>query len=133
MLAHEAGGICDTGDGTDFNNDMSRITNADTPRNPETDTEPLLIDEIRSLLHGLRQEVQAIRKDIDSIRGENDSGDALLTRDEAADRLRISTRTLDDIEASGRLQAVRIGRRVLYHPATLDAFIRRQAGEGSQQ
>jgi excisionase family DNA binding protein len=111
---------------------MSRITNADTPRNPETAVESSLADEVRTLLRGLRSDVQSLRQEIDSFWGTNDSEDALLTREEAAERLRISTRTLDDLEASGRLQAVRIGRRVLYHSDTLDAYIRSCTGEGRQ-
>jgi len=62
--------------------------------------------------------------------GDTDEGDTLetlLTRKEAADRIRVSVRKLDDLEASGRLQAIRIGRRVLYHPKAIEAFIRTQA------
>jgi excisionase family DNA binding protein len=58
---------------------------------------------------------------------EADTSGTLLTREEAAGRIRISVRKLDDLEASGRLQAIRIGRRVLYHPKTIEAFIRTQA------
>jgi len=112
---------------------MTKLPNADGPRNPEPVADPSLTDEIRSLLRGLRSDVQSLRAEIDSLRGTNDTEDSLLTREEAAERLRISTRTLDDLEASGRLQAVRIGRRVLYHPATLDAYIRSNTGEGGRR
>jgi excisionase family DNA binding protein len=111
---------------------MTKLPNADAPRNTDGAAGASLMDEVRALLHGLREEVQHIREEVQSIRTRPET-DRLLTRDEAADRLRISTRTLDDLEASGRLQAVRIGRRVLYHPDTLDAYIRSQAGEGGRR
>jgi hypothetical protein len=44
--------------------------------------------------------------------------------------LGISERTLDDMADRGEIQPVRIRGRVLYAPDTLDAFIRRKAGEG---
>lgn len=110
-------------------------------------TETSLSDEIRGLLRGLRREVTALREELSSLRGAVDdtlpakeasaadgtAAGALLTREEAAERLRISMRTLDDLEASGRLRAVRIGRRVLYNPAALDAFIRQQSREGGRR
>lgn len=110
---------------------MSNLAKGDALRNPTDVSEPSLSDEIRGLLNGLREEVHALREELQTLREPDE--DALLTREEAADRLRISTRTLDDLEASGRLRAVRIGRRVLYHPATLDAYIRSCTGEGGQR
>jgi hypothetical protein len=44
--------------------------------------------------------------------------------------LGISVRTLDDMEEADEIQAVRIRGRVLYAPETLEAYIRRRAGEG---
>ena len=107
---------------------MSNVSKPEPPSNLHGASEPSLSDEIRGLLDGLRKEVHALREELETLR-EPDDG-KLLTREEAADRLRISTRTLDDLEASGRLQAVRIGRRVLYHPDMLDAYIRSCTGEG---
>lgn len=100
------------------------VPNSDESRNPERSPEAL-----GQLLHDLREDVQVVLEKVTKLSASDDS-DVLLTRQEAADRLRVSTRTLDDLEASGRLQAVRIGRRVLYHPETLDAFIRQQSREG---
>lgn len=80
----------------------------------------------------IQQEIQRLASNFE----ESDSpgsSEILLTREEAAKRLRISVRTLDDLEAGGRLRAVRIGRRVLYHPDNLDAFIRQQSREGSRR
>lgn len=52
------------------------------------------------------------------------SQEQLLTREQAADRLSISTRTLDTLESEGEIRAIRIRGRVLYDPEALDAFIR---------
>lgn len=70
--------------------------------------------------------LDSVEEKVEQLDEENTS-DTLLTRKEAADRIRVSVRKLDDLEASGRLQAIRIGRRVLYHPKTIEAFIRTQA------
>jgi len=86
----------------------------------------------RDRIESLGEQIRALRDDVQSLEDrleekKSSSPDPLLTREEAANRLRVSTRKLDDLEASGRLQAVRIGRRVLYHPKTLETFIRSQA------
>lgn len=49
--------------------------------------------------------------------------DPLLTRDEVADLLRVSRRTVERMEDSGQLQAIRIGRQVRYRRADVDALI----------
>jgi len=54
----------------------------------------------------------------------------LLTREDAADRLSVSVRKLDALEEAGKIQAIRIGRCVRYHPEVVERFIRRRAGEG---
>lgn len=51
----------------------------------------------------------------------------LVTRDEAARVLRISVRNLDTLTAEGKLQATRIGRRVLYRREELSRFAREGA------
>lgn len=53
----------------------------------------------------------------------------LLTREEAADVLNVSVRTLDALEEAGKIRAIRIGRSVRYHPETVDRFVRRRAEE----
>jgi len=100
---------------------------------PHSEASDLNIDEDISLGNEIYQQlrrlcatVQSIQEQLDEL-GSSDGEEMLLTREEAADRLRVSTRTLDDLEASGRLQATRIGRRVLYHADALDAFIRKQS------
>ncbi|MCS4155053.1 excisionase family DNA binding protein [Salinibacter ruber] len=88
--------------------------------------------ELRALIDGLRKEVHALREEVQALRRKESSEgpDALLTREEAAERLGISERTLDDMADRGEIQPVRIRGRVLYSPDTLKAYIRRRAGGG---
>lgn len=55
---------------------------------------------------------------------------ALLTRPEAAGRLRQSIRSLDKFIASGSLRAVRIGRTVLVRESEIERFISAREGKG---
>jgi excisionase family DNA binding protein len=57
----------------------------------------------------------------------------LLTTREAADYLRVSTRTLFSLSARGELPAVRIGRAVRYRPADLAAYVERLAAQAVAQ
>lgn len=86
--------------------------------------------ELRALVNGLRKEVQSLRNEVTALRRSEapDGTDALLTREEAADRLSISVRKLDELEEAGEIQSVRIDRSVRYHPETLDRFVRRRTG-----
>jgi len=99
---------------------------------PETDDGKDLREEIRGLVEGLREEIQSLRDEVTALRRREapDGPDALLPREETAERLGVSTRTLDDMEEAGEIQAVRIRGRVLYAPETLQAYIRRRAGGG---
>jgi len=105
------------------------IPNQDDSNKPPGGT---LSGEIRTLIDGLREEVHELREEITALRRNEapDGPDTLLTRKEAAERLRISTRTLDDMAAAGEIQPVRIRGRVLYAPETLEAYVRRNAGGG---
>lgn len=94
-------------------------------------TDPPPEEPLRGQLQALRSEVQTVREKVEQL-SKGVGSDQLLTRQEAAERLRVSTRTLDDLEASGRITAIRIGRRVLYHPDTLESFVRAQARGGDQ-
>ena len=47
----------------------------------------------------------------------------LFTLDEAAERLRVSRRTLERLIAAGRIRTVAIGRRRLVTDRELDAFV----------
>lgn len=58
---------------------------------------------------------------------ENRDDVLLVTRDEAARKLRISLRNLDTITAAGDLKPTRIGRRVLYAREELSRFAREGA------
>ena len=105
------------------------VSNTEDSDNPPEDD---LRGDLRALVDGLQEEVRALRDEVTALRRREapDGPDALLTREEAAERLSISTRTLDDMEEADEIQAVRIRGRVLYAPDTLEAFIRRKAGEG---
>ncbi|MCS3955563.1 excisionase family DNA binding protein [Salinibacter ruber] len=81
--------------------------------------------DLYDLLSDLRGDLKAVQEALS-----DQEPESLLTRSEAADRLRISTRTLDDMADAGEIQPVRIRGRVLYAPETLQAYIRRRAGEG---
>jgi excisionase family DNA binding protein len=56
----------------------------------------------------------------------------LLTADEAADCLRISTRTLWTLTDRGELPCIRIGRSVRYRPADLASYCDRLAQVATQ-
>ena len=104
------------------------VTNEDDSDNPEAS----LQEELHELVRGLREEVQALRDEVTALRRKEapEGPNALLPREEAAETLGISVRTLDDMEEVGEIQAVRIRDRVLYTPETLQAYIRRRAGSG---
>jgi excisionase family DNA binding protein len=89
-----------------------------------------LLGELLELVDGLTEELRDLQDEVTALRRKEspEGPDALLTREEAADRLGISTRTLGDMADSGELQPVRIRGRVLYDPETLDAYIQRRAG-----
>jgi len=91
-----------------------------------------LLGELLELMDGLTEELRDLQDEVTALRRKEapEGPDALLTREEAAERLGISERTLDDMADRGEIQPVRIRGRVLYAPDTLDAFIRRKAGEG---
>ena len=105
------------------------VANRDDSDNPEASLQGELQDHVR----GLREEVQALQDEVTALRRKEapDGPNALLHRKEAAEVLGISVRTLDDMAEAGEIQPVRIRGRVLYAPETLEAYIRRRAGEGS--
>lgn len=88
---------------------------------------PHLLSKLIELVRELHEEIHNLRSEVQALRGESDL-ESLLSREEAAETLGVSVRTLDDMEALGDIQAVRIGNRVLYAPETLQAYIQRQAG-----
>jgi excisionase family DNA binding protein len=108
------------------------ISESEETDKEDSPPEDSLQDELRALVEGLRKEVHGLREEVQALRRKEspDGPDALLTRGEAAERLGISERTLDDMADRGEIQPVRIRRRVLYAPETLKAYIRRRAGEG---
>lgn len=82
------------------------------------------------VLTDIQDQLSDVRDRLDELDRPPDDG--LLTREEAADRLRISVRKLDDLADAGRLQPIRIDRRVLYPSGALDAFVQQQSRRGSR-
>lgn len=102
---------------------MATPTTKEDAEQEETEESTSAISELRSLISEVREEVHTLREEL----LDQSTETQLLTREEAADYLRISIRTLDDMEEAGEIQAVRIRGRVLYHRETLDAFVQNQA------
>ena len=94
---------------------MSRLTPTDN------------LDALRKMLASTVRE--AVRLELNTLE-EKIRSEALLTKTKTADQLNVSERTVDTLIASGELQPVRIRGCVRVHPKTLQAFIRRHAGEG---
>jgi excisionase family DNA binding protein len=87
--------------------------------------------ELRALLDGLRQEIESLRSsEGGEVADPPDDARADLPPDEVADRLGISRRTLDDLEAKGEIQAIQVGGQVRYEPQEVADFIRRNRREG---
>ena len=72
--------------------------------------------------------LDALNEKIDALRAERDP-ERLLTREEAAERLRVSVRTLDTLRAAGEIRAVKVKRRVRFHPEAVESYVRRNAEE----
>jgi excisionase family DNA binding protein len=107
------------------------------PDNRRADKSPdstPLSAEIRDVLSCLRDEVREVREQVQSLLTERsvDRDKSLLSREEAAERLGISTRLLDDLADQGEIDPVRIRGRVLYRPDTLHAYVRQDAEEDGQ-
>jgi excisionase family DNA binding protein len=83
----------------------------------------------------LREEVQHLRREVTALneREEPDVLEASLSPDEVAERLGISRRTLDDLEAEGKITAVQVKGQVRYEPQEVADFIRRnRRGDGQR-
>ncbi|MCS3676234.1 excisionase family DNA binding protein [Salinibacter ruber] len=82
------------------------------------------------MVEGLHEDLRALRDEVQSLHRKEtmQEPEELLTREETANRLRISIRTLDDMADSGEIQPVRIRGRVLYHPETIEAYVQRRVG-----
>ncbi len=52
--------------------------------------------------------------------------ETLLTKKDAAERLKVSVRTIDRLRAKEMLRFVTVGRQVRFRAADLDAFIAKQ-------
>lgn len=85
------------------------------------------IKDMEENVSSLRENSRTLNKEITSSHEATVDGGPLLNREEAAELLNISVRTLDDMADAGEIQPVQIRGRVLYAPDTLEAFIRRRA------
>lgn len=56
---------------------------------------------------------------------------SILTRDEVADMLRVSARTVERLEAQRLLRSFRVGRAVRFDARDVDAYIASQRGGAS--
>lgn len=105
---------------------------------PPPDEAAALHPLLRSLRADLRREVrEAVREEIGGrAPASNASGNArgdgharLLTKEDVAERLRCSERTVDTLAAEGSLRKIKIKRLVRFSPEAVEAYIRRQAND----
>ena len=74
-----------------------------------------------------------LREEVEGLREELTGRPSLLDREEAAEKLGVSVRTLDTLEAAGEIEAIRPngeGGRVLYPPQSVELYIERQIARG---
>jgi len=94
-----------------------------------------ILDEFRQIVQELRDDVSDLRHEVEGLRDEVSGAPSLLDRDEAAERLGISVRVLDTLEAKGEIQAIRPngeGGRVLYPPQSLELYVERNRRGGDR-
>lgn len=91
-----------------------------------------LFSELEENLPELPQLVrEAVREELQSARKQPDGG-PLLSKQEVADWLGVSPRTVDTLAADGELKKIYVGGSVRFSPGAVKAYIRRQAaGEGA--
>lgn len=82
-------------------------------------------DDLQSMIRKLHSAVNELCEEVADLETEGGKPDRLLTRQETADKLRISTSTLDDLRAMDEIKATKIRGRVLYHPDTVEAYVRK--------
>jgi excisionase family DNA binding protein len=88
---------------------------------------------LRDLIGRVREEVEMLREEVEGLRAELTGRPSLLDREEAAEKLGVSVRTLDTLEAAGEIEAIRPngeGGRVLYPPQSVELYIERQIARG---
>lgn len=67
------------------------------------------------------------------IRQSSEPPERLFTFDESLNLLRVSRRVLQHLVSNGGIAVVRIGRRVLFRPSDIDAFIEASRDAGATQ
>lgn len=90
-----------------------------------------LREAIEPLVSGLREEVRELRQEVEALRRKEDP-ERLLTKEDAADLLGVSERTVDTLIHSGELQSLKVrrARRIPYR--ALAAYIERRVNGGGQ-
>lgn len=104
-------------------------TTADLPNEEAGDGPPVpegIITALSRLLRELRDFASELRDLVTELRQNDRRQDALLDYERAAHLLGVSERKVKRYVADGDLQAIDLGGSVRIHPASLDAFIRRQ-------
>jgi excisionase family DNA binding protein len=85
----------------------------------------------RTVRHGdLLQKLEEIDEKLSRLSSPPVESSALLTRQDLADRLRCSIRTVDTLVARGEIQALRIRGCIRFSPDAIDAYLRRVAEGG---
>jgi len=100
-----------------------------------TSQEEKVPDRLGELVGAVREEIADLRHEVQSLREELTGAPSLLDREEAAEKLGVSVRTLDTLEAAGELEAIRPtgeGGRVLYPPQSVQLYIERNRRGGDR-
>ncbi len=76
----------------------------------------------------LREMLERVEAKVDGLHDKPDP-DRLLTKEEVAERLQVSPRTVDTLAAAGDIPRIKIRGCVRFHPGAVVAYIDRQARE----
>ena len=101
------------------------------PRPLDSEALPLEMREYLDTFHSfLKDELpdmiaSAVRQEIKALKQPTVDPKALLDSRQACERLNVSRRKLDSLVASGALTPIKIGRKNLYPPSQIEAFLRR--------
>ena len=104
----------------------SKQSPAGQPQVPEAKGEGLW-QHIKRDLPGLVR--KAVREVVGTGHESPKNGERLLTKEEVAERLQVSPRTVDTLAASGDLPRLKIRGCVRFEPGAIDAYLQRRAAE----
>jgi excisionase family DNA binding protein len=102
--------------------------------NPHLHDEAMPPGAVEALRRLLRDELPGVVREAvrNELAGHAPPDDGLLTKKQVARRLNVSERTVDTLAAEGSLRKVKVRGAVRFAPDAVDAYIRRQAGEGAR-